>query len=133
MSDEEQETAALQQALDRGSTDKVVPEDALQAAALIRYSAGGDTLDPAAEQRILGDVLRSVPQPKKKLWILAPLVAAAAAIVIVLQQPAKMPAPSIALLRAQASAAQRNQEAGAVLEREMRAYRREVHQWMASR
>jgi hypothetical protein len=127
---EEKEAAALRRAIEEGVAEKDLPSDALEAAALLRYGARGGAIDPAADQRILGELLelspRRVLKPRRAwLWI-APLGAATAAATFLIFWPAQIPAPPIALLRAQAAAAGGDASAVALLEKEMRAYRRRI-------
>lgn len=51
------EAEALAHALDRGSARDELPEDALQTAALLRYSAGGGELPGDREEAVLAEVL----------------------------------------------------------------------------
>ncbi len=140
MSEEElAEAEALMRALERGSgTD--LPEDALETAALLRYSAGEDELGEARMDAILDDVFDNAKQPEKEeapsLWLswlrwLVPVGALAAAsafaLVMMSQGPApvatRLPPPDVALLTAQAQVASQTEGADGALASAMGDYR----------
>ena len=118
------EAEALARALDRGSADGGLPEDALQTAALLRHGAQGSELGAQRSEAILAEALRSA-RPRRPRAAAAPwwrwllpaglaATAAAAAFAVLVGSPtggpapqtaAALPAPSSALLRAQATAA----------------------------
>jgi hypothetical protein len=133
---EDKEAAALRVALEKGVREDELPEDALEAAELIRYGQSGGELDPAAERRILGDLLRTEKVKRGRVWwvpagaILA--TAASIALVALMRQfESTEPRPPIALLRAQAGAAAGEPAAPDELERQMREYRRSLFAgWM---
>jgi len=141
MSDEERaEAEALAQALERGS-GKDLPEDALEAAALLRYSAGGDALGEGRMDAILEDVFESVkakapaeaaPSPWLS-WLkwLVPVgaLAAAGAYALVALGPSgpaiatELPRPDVALLTAQARVASQSEGSEVALASAMGDYR----------
>ena len=111
------EAAALARALERGTADSP-PEDALQAAALLSFSRDGAELSDDRAQKILADVFAEAkvrrPEAASPWWRwLVPAglvgVAATAAVLISvdpgISDPTSLPAPSRALLQAQAEAA----------------------------
>ncbi len=57
--DERREAEALAHALERGSATEELPEDALETAALLRYSAGGSELRADREESVLAEVLEA--------------------------------------------------------------------------
>src|SRR5688572_25174287 len=103
------EAAALREALDRSVTRDHVPDDALEAAALIRYSIAG-ALDPAAEDRILTELLGArvkTGEARRKLaWFvgISALTATAALVILLLVWPRRgieetsFPRPPMTLL-----------------------------------
>ncbi len=125
------EAAALARALERGVA-QAPPEDALEAAAVLRFSRDGGQLDPERGERILQTVLaevktRRAPHPSSRWrWLIPAGVAsaAAAALVLTLRSPAvttpTLPTPSETLLRAQAAAAAGD---GRALDEAMASYR----------
>ncbi|RLB53888.1 MAG: hypothetical protein DRJ42_10640 [Deltaproteobacteria bacterium] len=143
------EAEALRRALDRGAGDPALPDDALEAAALLRYSAGDDELGEGRMDAILGDVFAEAKVPaqpdeeeaKTAPWLgwlkwLFPVggLAAAAAVAmlaVMSAEPAPMdgtaatrlPAPTAALLRAQAQAAGPGEEGQLALASAMGSYR----------
>jgi hypothetical protein len=153
--DEEREAAALARALEpSGGAEEAAPPDALAAAALLRYAHGGGGLDPSRGRTLaagLGAELAARVAPtapprrwwsRRWLWVAGPLAGAAAmASVLVVgtaryraasaPERATPPAPSVALLEAQAAAARGDARAWAALDREMRAYRRDLFAQLA--
>ncbi|MCB9598164.1 MAG: hypothetical protein H6719_35955 [Sandaracinaceae bacterium] len=114
---ERREAEALARALDRGSADDGLPEDALQTAALLRYSAGGGELAADREDALLGEVLEAAERAARKREVAAPAatpwwrwvigfagLTAAIALVLFLAlgrdpvQPTPLPAPSASLV-----------------------------------
>lgn len=147
MSDEEPteeelaEAAALARALERSSADSDLPEDAFEAAALVRYSLDGGELPADRKGAIWAEVIdkAKVPQPKAEAgfasWIkwlvpgLSLATVAAIAIVAIIgdRAPGLLPEPRADLLEAQARAASGEAEAAAELERRMRTYRTDLY------
>jgi len=137
--EEEREAALLAQALDRGNADSP-PEEALEAAALLRYSVDAAPLDPGRCEAILAQVLSEArplrPEPARGWswlrWLLpvGGLASAAAIAALLLQSPSgatALPAPDRALLEAQArAAADPDPEAGAALAENMGLHRERV-------
>jgi len=149
MSSDEQEptqeeladATSLAQATERGSATAQVPEDALGAAALLRYSADGGTLGVERKKAILDELLERAPatpmstaKPKRRSWIgwlgLGPATAAVAAAVLLMLRSggtAELPRPPATLLSAQARAARSDPAGARVLSEEMAVYRRELY------
>lgn len=127
------EAEALARALERGVAD-APPEDALEAAAVLRFSRDGGRLAPERGEAILETVLAEArpasPPQRAPLWrwlVPVSLAAVAAVVALTLRPPAArplaLPAPSEALLRAQAAAAAGD---GRALDEAMASYRGEV-------
>jgi hypothetical protein len=124
--EEQREAEALRRALEGETAD--APADALETAALLGASRSAELSDLRAR------AVREKVLPQKRVWHwMAPLAAAgaAAAIVIVMfvarrQVPTALPAPSAALLAAQAESARPKGAEGVQLDREMVAYRARV-------
>lgn len=99
---ERREAEELRKALDGEPVDQsALPEDALETAALLEYTATGGELDPKAEERILDEILKAKPetshQPKIPWpWIsgLAAAGAVAAALLLVVVPMANSPEPT---------------------------------------
>jgi hypothetical protein len=146
--EEPREALALARALERGSADEGPPEDALQTAALLRYSAGSGVLADERADAVLDEVLaladRVAGQPaparaKTRWWWLGALGLAAAAglVLLVLRRPPEalptaLPAPRAELVQAQLA----RLEDAAVDERyeaEMRGYRGAVYAALEAR
>jgi hypothetical protein len=147
MSDEEPteeelaEAEALARALERSSAGSDLPEDAFEAAALVRYSLDGGELPIDRKSAIWSEVVEKarVPEPKAKpgfaswlKWLVPSLslaTAAAIAIAIVIgdRAPGLLPEPRAELLEAQARAASGEAAAAAELERRMRTYRTDLY------
>ncbi len=150
---ERAEAEALAQALDRGSARDGLPEDALQTAALLRYSAGGGELGADREDAVLSDVLAAAekvaakraqasPAPSAPWWrwlFGAAGVAALVALALFLwigrggdAAPTELPAPSAALL---GHALDRLAPGGddAAYREEMRSYRASVYAALSER
>ena len=141
---EAREAEALHAALERGRAEDDLPEDALQTAALVRYSAGGGELAPERLEALLPEVLeaaasaqarRAAPGERAGVpfwrWLLG-LGGAAAAVALVLVivlrpgrvEPTALPAPGSALLEAQM--ARLAGEDDAAFDAAMRDYRGDV-------
>ena len=115
--EELEEAARLARALERGHAPEGAPNDALAAAALLRYAKDGGALDPDRSREILQDALSRAKPPRARprlrytlLGLLGLAAAGAASFVFVLrQQPPEgdtvLPAPPRALLEAQLAAA----------------------------
>ncbi len=134
------EAEALMKALERGSgTD--LPEDALEAAALLRYSAGEDELGESRMDAILEDVFEEAKErPKDEApspwlaWLkwLVPVGALAAAgifALVVMSQggppvATRLPPPDVELLTAQAQVASKREGSEGALASAMGDYRR---------
>jgi hypothetical protein len=110
------EAERLARALDRGHSTGPVPEDALGAAALLRFSKDGGALASDRSERILEDLLGQAKPRRAKarfgatlLGLLGLTAAGAASIVLVVRsqapEPASLPPPQRELLEAQLSAA----------------------------
>lgn len=117
---ERAEAEALAHALERGAARGELPEDALQTAALLRYSAGGGELAADREEAVLADVLAdaermaerraAAPRPAAAPWWRWLLgfgtAAAVVALILVLAwpraavAPAELPAPDPSLVSA---------------------------------
>jgi len=141
---ERREAEALKTALERGTASEGLPEDALEAAALLRFSGAEGDLAPDRRKVILDEILASAPSrvaapertaPVRWLRWFAPaagvaLAAAAAWALVVLvpadpsaHRAARLPAPSPDLLSAQAAAAGGSEAEAAALTEQMRQYR----------
>lgn len=148
--EERREAEALVEALERGRAREALPEDALETAALLRYSRDGE-LPEERRRAILDDVWASAkrPAPEERRtrapgWLkwLVPVgglgaMTAVALLFVTLQQagdeapvaqelPVAFPPPSAELLRAQASVASGEADDGELAE-EMREYRGAVY------
>ncbi|HVW26271.1 MAG TPA: hypothetical protein VHC69_12945 [Polyangiaceae bacterium] len=110
------EAERLARALERGHSPEPVPEDALGAAALLRFSKDGGALATPTRERILEDVLsRAKPSRRRPhvigtvLGLLGLSAAGAASIALVVRsqspEPASLPEPPRELLEAQIAAA----------------------------
>jgi hypothetical protein len=110
------EAEALARALERGHATGATPEDALGAAALLRFAKDGGALAPERSERILEDVLgRAKPRRARPrlgptlLGLLGLSAAGVASMMFVVRsqapEPASLPAPPRELLEAQLSAA----------------------------
>lgn len=138
--EERREAEALARALDRGHGHGV-PDDALQAAAFLRYSKDGGALDPARAESILEDALARARKParvSRKGWFLGVLgLAAAGAATWVTavnlesssdaSRRAELPPPPAALLAAQVEVATNRDASLAVLDARTDEYRRAVY------
>src|SRR6185436_10430389 len=118
--EELREAEALARALDGAPSEAAPPPEALETAALLRH--GGGELDPARAQALAAKLRAEVrPRPRRRWWpVLVPLALGAAVLVLLpvtmtLQRPATtappgvvssesagLPAPTAALLTAQA-------------------------------
>jgi hypothetical protein len=140
--EELREAEALARALERGTADDAMPEDALETAAMLRYAHDEGHLTPEREGAILDELLARFPargaaraRPRFLRWLI-PVVGltSATAVVILVLRPAPeggpisaVPAPSRELLEAQLEAAQGEPESGVALDRAMSAYRSELY------
>lgn len=117
---ERREAEALAHALERGSAREMLPEDALQTAALLRYSVDGGELPADREEALLSEVLESATRIADKKRAAAPEAsgvpfvrwlfgfagaAALAALVLLLLgrgpvEPTALPEPTAALIGA---------------------------------
>jgi len=127
------EAQALARALDGDATEGA-PQDALEAAALLRYGARPD-LEPARKAQILADLLPRVARRRRHLrWWLLPIIAVPAAVVLlfassirrpalVAERPAmrSLPATPLSLLHAQRKATEGRPE---LLDAEMQKFRK---------
>jgi hypothetical protein len=136
--EELREAEALARALDGAPSDAAPPPEALETAALLRH--GGGELDPARAQALAAKLRAEVrPRPRRRLWpVLVPLALGVAVLVILPSalllrsrqlppsavSPAGLPAPTAALLAAQAEAARGHEQALGALDAQMRSYRR---------
>jgi hypothetical protein len=141
------EAEALARALSRGSADEHLPDEALQTAALIRYSADGGLLRKEREEAILDALLEAVERAPKRsrertsvpfwrwLFGLGAVAAVAIALLIVLRprdlQATALPAPDLSLLRAQTERLQ--SEDDEAFETEMQRYRGSVYAALTER
>lgn len=134
--EELREAEELARALDRGHGGSSLPEDALGAAALLRYSKNGATLSPERSDAILADAIAGVGRRRKgprRFFLLSAvgLSMAAALVLFILrsesQRSAPLPAPSEALLTAELDAARPNAENAVALGTEMQPYRESVY------
>lgn len=158
MSDEDvterelREAEALACALERGSASDDLPEEALQAAALIRYSAGGGVLREDRAQAVLEEVLAAAERVRERnergarrepaplwRWLLGAIGLTAAAVLVLVivaapgdPAPTALPAPGAELLRAQLARLD-DRSADARFERAMASYRGEVYAALEAR
>jgi hypothetical protein len=146
--DERREAEALAHALERGAAKDALPQDALQTAALIRYSADGGALTKEREDAVLADVLAAADravrsrEPRKIAWWQWALgltgVALAAVLVMVIVRPEEagaptaLPAPSPSLLEAQLAQTEGSED-GARFDDEMGRYRGAVYAALEAR
>ncbi|HEX4337057.1 MAG TPA: hypothetical protein VH062_14160 [Polyangiaceae bacterium] len=115
--EELEEAERLARALERGHAPGGVPEDALGAAALLRFSKDGGALEPERAERILEEALSRARPPVSKprrrytlLGLLGLAAAGAAAFLLVVKTQAPeaaalLPSPPRELLEAQLAAA----------------------------
>jgi hypothetical protein len=130
---EKREAEALARALEGDGSPEGIPDDALQAAGLLRASREDAGLDPARQQEILEKILPE-KKPRRIPWLrwLVPVAGVAGVLFLVMMVPiyskapqqaaAPFPAPPRSLLMVQARAATRHEDIKA-LEKKMRAYR----------
>jgi len=144
--DEElREAEALARALDRGNAHGV-PDDALEAAAFLRYSKDGGELDAGRAEAILEDALSRARKPaiaSRKGWLLGALGLAAAGAATWLtalglepgHSPARaeLPAPPAALLAAQVEVATNSSASLATLDARTDEYRSAVYATLKGR
>lgn len=138
------EAEALAMALDRGRASDGLPDDALETAALLRYSEDGGALAPDREDALLEEVLQvadrvTAREPRRRSawgWLFGGLgLATAVALLIVLRPaptPTVLPAPGAGLLAAQLA---RMDDASneARFDTEMRQYRGAVYAALEAR
>ncbi|MGE0786776.1 MAG: hypothetical protein AB7S26_13975 [Sandaracinaceae bacterium] len=148
---EEAEAEALAVALERGHREDELPEDALEAAALIRYSLDHGELPADREDAILAEVIgasekvrarQPAPPPRRFGWlfgIFATSVAAILVLVLILRQtwfaperPSALPRPSPELVRASLSRVE-GEAADPSFEGAMQPYRSEVYSALRER
>lgn len=138
-----EEAEALARALDRGHAPERSPEDALGAAAFLRYTKDGGALDAARADAILADALERARPPevpsRARQWgwrvfgALGFAGAATAAALIVARAPffeepaSALPAPPRALLEAQIDAAGGRVASLDALTAETSGYRKSVY------
>ena len=135
--EELEEAAALARALERGQSHGRVPDDALEAAHLVRYSKDGGALGPRQSEDILTDVLERARPPSpsraRRFTLLGMLALGAAAGVVFVLSPrapeaaARLPEPPRALLAAQAEAVRTSVGGLAALSTEMAPYRASMY------
>lgn len=153
--EERLEAEALARALERGSADEALPDDALQTAALLRYSADGGALSKAREDALLSEVLETAERVAARRpeeppaagwwrWLLGLVgvgAAVAAALLLVMRdpgpvEPTALPSPEAALLTAQMqrlSAGAAGEPSDEDFEQAMRSYRGDVYAALSSR
>lgn len=158
--EERSEATALVDALERGTAREALPEDALETAALLRYSRDGGELGEDRRRAVLDDVWANAKRPDaqrktspgRRWWAwLVPLgglgAAVGAALLFVTlrydgaSEPAQMasdvpvalPSPGAELLRAQAAVASGDSAASDRLGEEMRRHRQDVYAALGSR
>ncbi len=139
--EELRDAEALARALDRGHAP-APPEDALGAAALLRYARSGAALAEARHDAILSQALQNArrkERPVRRLFLLSALgLSLAATFALVVSQttrsePSLLPAPPSSLLSAQAEAARPGTESLATLGAEMKPYRSGVYEKLAEK
>jgi hypothetical protein len=143
--EELREAEALARALDRGNA-RGVPDDALQAAALLRYSRDGGELPSARADAILEDALSRARKPavaSRKGWLLGVLGLAAAGaatwLTAVGLEPApsppraELPPPPASLLAAQVEVATNRSASLATLDARTDEYRSAVYATLKGR
>jgi hypothetical protein len=147
--EELREAAALAHALEPDAGDREAPADALEAAALLRHARAPIAVPPAHEPLATAqaaqalDARRTRTRRRAARWIATSLVVPGlAAAWLMVSTTARrsappaataLPAPSPALLAAQAEAARGGGAALARLDLEMRAYRRAYHDGLRRR
>ncbi|HVU03103.1 MAG TPA: hypothetical protein VHE30_15185 [Polyangiaceae bacterium] len=132
--EELREAEALARALERGHAPPGTPEDALGAAAFLRFTKDGGSLSAEDSERILEDALRNARLPVRTPWrfrlfgVLGLAGAAAAVLLIVARQApsGELPVPPRALLEAQVDVASGKVASLDALGAETAAYRRAV-------
>jgi hypothetical protein len=139
------EAEALARGLDRGNAHGV-PDDALQAAAFLRYSRDGGQLAPARADAILADALSRARRPSmasRKGWLLGMLGLAAAGAAtwftaIGLEpagapERAELPPPPVSLLAEQVEVATNRSASLATLDARTDEYRSAVYATLKGR
>lgn len=148
------EAEALSRALEGDGSASEIPEDALAAAAFLRYSQDGGELAEDRKQALRAEIINHAEEvaakralrPQKRSWLrpvsvlVGGLTAAGLAFFLVVtptdeppQLGLEIPTPSSQLLQAQLSAAEGNQEGFEQLSNEMRAYRGELYATLSDR
>jgi len=141
------EAEALARALERGSATDELPDDALEAAALIRYSRDGGALAKGREDVLLQDVLAAADRVGRRearrapgwRWLFGALgLAAVTALLFLIVRapeipaPTALPAPGPRLLEIELARLE-DAEAEPRFDSEMRAYRGEVYAALEAR
>ena len=143
---ERREAEALARALERGHALDDLPEEALQTAALLRYSADGGELSEGRRESILDEVLEAADRAAAKQpeaaatpwwrWTLG-LVGAGAAVALLLlfvvrpnPDPTALPAPTAALVGAQIDRLQGDDDG---FDEAMQGYRGDVYAALEAR
>lgn len=138
------EAEALAAALDRGRASEGLPDDALETAALLRYSEDGGALAPDREDALLEEVLHvadrvAAREPRRRAargWVFGGLGLAAGLALLIALRPEPpstvLPTPSARLLQAQLA---RMDDASHEprFDDEMRAYRGAVYSALEAR
>ncbi len=143
------EAEALARALERGSAEDGLPDEALSTAALIRYSVDGGALRKDREDAIMDEVIAAAERTRRRTGAAAPVlpwwrvffgVAAGLGVAVVIAilvmrpapslEPTALPDPDISLLRAQA---ERREGDAEEFEQEMRTYRGEMYAALTER
>ena len=131
---EKREAETLARALEGDGSPREIPQDALEAASLLRASREDAGLDPARQRKILDKILPAKEEPRRFPWLrwLVPVAGVAGVLFLVMTVPmyskapqeaaVMFPAPPRSLLMIQARAAARVEDLRA-LEKKMRAYR----------
>lgn len=132
--DELRDAEALARALDERPGGGGAPDDALDAAALLRFAKDGGALDPERAERILSAALpkkgRASALARRWRWFgalgLGFAAAATALLVLSPRRPEELPLPPRALLEVEANVAAQSADLDA-LGREMKSYRGAVY------
>jgi hypothetical protein len=134
---EKSEAEALARALEGDGSPQDIPQDALEAASLLRAGREESGLDPARQREILDKILPAKEEPRRFPWLrwLVPVAGVAGVLFLVMMLPMyskapqeaaiMFPAPPRSLLMIQARAAQGKDLKE--LEKKMRAYRSRMY------